>query len=177
MQNRRLLFSVIIKLLVFFGVFLLLLVLVNSLFTGNSTTGIQQETTSKEIQTVSIDTHGMFKGQIRKTRWNNKEVAILFRQFPEKLSNNENHVEENLDASIDKKDRSRNKEYFVFFNFGDSFNCPLFYIAGEFKDVCTSNKFDESGRMLNGDPSSFKFRIPPHYFIETSVIIGKWKPD
>jgi len=176
MQNRRLVFSVIIKLLILSGIILLLVVLVNSLFTGNSSGENQKASTSNEIQTVSLDTNDMFKGQIRKIRWNNREVGVLLRQFPERLLNNANVVEENLDDTIEANSRSKKQEYFVYFNLGDSNNCPLFYSAGEFKDVCSSNKFDEIGRMLKGGPSSFRLKIPPHYYTKTGVVIGKWQP-
>ena len=176
MQNKRLLFSVIIKLLILSGSVLLVFVFFNSLFTGGSGKDTYQVKSIEDLPTASIDTSDMFKGQIRKVRWANKEVGVLLRQFTERLSDDIDFNNEKLHSALDKKLRSRNLEYFVYFNLGDSNNCPLFYSAGEFKDVCSSNKFDEAGRALNANPNSFRLKIPPHYFAESEIIIGKWQP-
>jgi len=172
MQNRRLFFSAVIKLLMLLGFLILAVVLINSLFTKNERVKVANNT---EIPIAIINTSDMFKGQIRKIRWNNKEVAVLLRQFPEKLSAIETKSE-NLHPSLDLKTRSKNKDYFVYLNIGDSNNCPLFYSAGEFKDVCSANKFDEAGLPLQSVSNNFKINIPPHYFDDEDLIIGKWEP-
>ena len=186
MKNRRLLLSVIIKLLSFLGLMLLLLVFVNSLFTKDTRS---QKEVEKEltVEIVTLDLEDMFKGQIRKVRWNNREVAVLLRQFPDKISNKnlDSNLDKNFDnnkpdsnnvyhSSIDKQLRSKNVEYFVYFNIGDSGNCPLFYAAGIFKDICSLNTFDETGRSITVNSQQFEIDIPPHYFENGNLFIGKW---
>lgn len=174
MQNRRLLFGVIIKLLILSGILLLIAVLVNSLFIKTPTKSIFE---NNKIPITKIGLTDMFKGQIRKIRWKNKEVAVLLRQFPEKLqSDNSEFSDKPLHPSLDNKTRSLKDSYFVYFNTGDSNNCPLHYAAGEFKDVCSANKFDEAGRPLSASGESHHLKIPPHYFENSDVVIGKWKP-
>jgi len=82
MQNPRLVLSALIKLLVFSGLLLFVIVLVNSLFIKDA---VVEQNVEKEEVLASIELADMFKGQTRKTRWNNKEVAVLLRQFPDKL--------------------------------------------------------------------------------------------
>jgi len=174
MHNRRLLFAVIIKLLTFLGLLLLTLVFFNSLFTSD---GNVSKTSSSEMPIVVLDITEMQKGQIKKIRWNNRDVAILLRQFPEKLANQSTkNSQQGLHPSINLQIRSKKTEYFVYFNIGDSRNCPLFYAAGEFKDVCSSNRFDEAGRDINANQQSYMLAIPPHYFEQDTVIFGKWQP-
>jgi len=174
MQNRRLLFSVIIKLMMFFGLLLLTLVLVNSLFTDD---GSVPKTISNELSIVKLDIAEMKTGQIKKIRWDNREVAILLRQFPKKLDQTvTDKLQEDLPPSIELQARSKKREYFVYFNTGDSKNCPLYYAGGVFKDVCSSNRFDEAGRDINANPQSYRLQIPPHYFEQDHVIFGLWQP-
>lgn len=174
MQNRRLIFSFVIKLLIIFGLMLLTVVFVNSLFSSDSRV---TKTINGESSSVEIDISDMYKGQIKKIRWNNKEVAVLFRQFPEKLVEQKiENLKEGFHPSIKKRIRSQNEKYFVYFNSGDSKNCPLFYSSGEFKDVCTSNKFDEAGRVLSVPLQGFVLAIPPHHFMANTLVIGQWGP-
>ena len=172
MLNRRLLFTVVIKLLTLTGLLLLTIVFINSLFIEEVTNRTTAET---ELATVTLDISTMYKGQILKSRLDNREVAILFRQFPEKLEKHVLSDNEDLHTSLKSNSRSINADYFVFYNLGDSKNCPLFYAAGEFKDICSLNKFDEAGRDINDNPEAFKLKIPPHYFDKNTVIFGRWR--
>lgn len=182
MQNRRLLFAVIIKLLVISGLLLLVVVLFNSLFVKTSTV---PNNSNDELPLAELEIAEMRKGEIRKIRWNNKEVAILLRQFPERLSQklikqSTEEIEvakEDIHPSIKSQIRSKKLEYFVFFNTGDSRNCPLYHSGGEFKDVCSSNRFDEMGRDLNAKQQGHMIEIPPHYFKQNVVVFGKWQAD
>ncbi|MGK0270193.1 MAG: hypothetical protein ACI88H_000836 [Cocleimonas sp.] len=175
-QKRRLLLSVIIKLLTFLGLLLLLLVFFNSLFTDDES---NSKTAINKIQLSKIEISEMVSGQIRKVRWNGKEAAILLRQFPEKLDQTDTaemqkEFQEKLHSSIKLNSRSKKAEYFVYINTGDSKNCPLYYAAGIFKDVCSSNKFDEAGRDIKNKLHGYKIEIPPHYFNNNIVVFGQW---
>jgi len=172
MQNRRL-FSLIIKILLLIGVIVFALVLINSLFTdGNNN---QSRTDNNEVIIVEMNTEGMQRGQIRKIRWQNREVAILLRQFPQTLFEvDTTKLPEKNHQSINPQTRSIKIEYFVYFNNGDSKNCPLHYAAGIFKDICSGNRFDEAGRDISGNLYAYKIHIPPHYFKGNTVVIGQW---
>ncbi|MEH6456276.1 MAG: hypothetical protein V7749_08130 [Cocleimonas sp.] len=179
MQNRRLLFTVIIKLLVISGLLLLVVVLFNSLFV--KTVSVPRNL-NDVLPLVELEIAEMRKGEIRKTRWNNKEVAILLRQFPERLTQeltqqSTESTKEDIHPSIKQQIRSKKIEYFVFFNTGDSRNCPLYHSGGEFKDVCSSNRFNEMGRDLNVKQQGHMIEIPPHYFKHNVVVFGKWQVE
>jgi len=174
MQNRRLLFGVIIKILLFIGVIILALVLINSLFIAKEKKSVLND----EIKVIAeIDLADMQNGQVRKIRWKNREVAVLLRQFSEQLLESPiTDKVENTHSSINTQTRSIKQEYFVYFNMGDSKNCPLHYAAGVLKDICSSNRFNEAGMDINGNLQAYKIEIPPHYFEENRVIFGKWNP-
>jgi len=174
MQNRRLLFGVIIKILLFIGVIILALVLINSLFIAKEKKSVLND----EIKVIAeIDLADMQNGQVRKIRWKNREVAVLLRQFSEQLLESPiTDKVENTHSSINTQTRSIKQEYFVYFNMGDSKNCPLHYAAGVLKDICSSNRFNEAGMDINGNLKAYKIEIPPHYFEENRVIFGKWNP-
>ena len=175
MQNRRLLFSVIIKLLTFSGLILLIVVFVNSLFSSNEIININNK---EELPNAVLDISEMYKGQIKTVRWNNKEVAVLLRQFPEKLGEIDKvSLVESHHPSIKPQLRSVKPEYFVYYNIGDSKNCPLYYAAGIFKDVCSSNRFDEAGRDIKANLQSYMLEVPPHHFEKENLIFGQWKPE
>ena len=185
MQNPRLVLSALIKLLVFSGLLLFVIVLVNSLFIKDAV--VEQNVENEEVL-ASIELADMFKGQIRKTRWNNKEVAVLLRQFPDKLKaakiDEAKTKQQNASAvhpNIDAQTRSLTEMYFVYFNSGDSNNCPLYYSGGVFKDVCSLNQFDESGKEITANSQQFQLKIPPHHFVDSNgdnmndtLIIGRW---
>jgi len=80
MKNRRLLFSVILKSLLFFGVLALVAVFLNSLFTTQEDKNNITENNKKTVL-ASINISDMRKGQVRRTRWGVKEVAVLYCQF------------------------------------------------------------------------------------------------
>ena len=170
MQDRRLLLRTILKVLVFLAVCLLLLVFVNSLFTDNKT----RLNTAGAVQKAQLDVGNLQPGQIKKTRWNGKEVAVLRRISLEKIPPLHTIIKEDSHKSLDAWTRSARPEYFVYFNVGDSGNCPLFYSQGIFKDICTSNKFDENGRGIRADQGRYVIQIPPHHYIGDMLKFGSW---
>jgi hypothetical protein len=170
MQDRRLLLHALLKTLVFSAVLLLLLVFVNSLFTDSKI----RLNTAGAVQKVQLDVSDLQPGQIKKTRWKGKEVAVLRRLSLEKIPPLHTIFKEDLHKSLDAWSRSQKPEYFVYFNAGDSGNCPLFYSQGKFKDICTANKFDQNGRDIRGDQGGFTIEISPHHFIDNVVVFGSW---
>jgi hypothetical protein len=172
MQDRRLFFRVVLKTLVFSGVLILLLVFFNSLFTTQQT----EKSIAGDIEIIQLDIGELQPGKIKKVRWKDKEVAVLYR-LNQALDPRLNvFFTEDLDKSLDTGSRSQKPEYFVYLNKGDSGNCPLFYSQGVFKDICTGNKFDENGRAISTDQGSFVIKIPPHDFQGDVLVLGSW-PD
>lgn len=170
MKNRRLLFRVILKTLLFFGVFVLVAVFLNSLFTTQEDKNNITEKNKKTIL-ASIDISDMRKGQVRRVRWGVKEVAVLYRQFSKQAQ----AAKKSVHSSLSVDTRSIKPEYFVYINHGDSGNCPLYYAKGEFNDTCSKNIFDENGLAIKQSQLSYQLKIPPHYFEGTTIKIGSWK--
>ena len=144
-KNNRLYYRVTLKLLTLVAVLVLLGVFINSLFVG--TDGKKPKPEMQSL--VILDTSLMKKGEIRKTRWNGKEVAVLLFNNPQS-----------------------EKNYFVYENYGDSGNCPLFYVNNTFKDVCTGSVFDTSGRLKNNPNQGYRLKEPPYYFQNNTVVFG-----
>ena len=143
-MDNRLVYRVVLKLLSLLALGILTIVFINSLFISRV-----PENSKQNIHTVvELDLSGMLKGEIRKIRWESKEVAVLRRE----------------DAT-----------YFTFTNMGDSGNCPLFKESNSLKDVCTGTRFDFSGRDKNKLAQGVKLSIPPHYFLKDRIFIGSWK--
>ncbi len=144
MNNLRLYFRVALKLLTFIALAGLSAVFINSLFVGSNS-----NINHSENIPVVLDISSMKKGEIRKTRWKGKEVAVLF-----------------------KGNSSLKKQYFVYENYGDSGNCPLFYTRDTFKDICTGQLFDLFGRQKNNPEQGYRLIIPPHYIQDKKIVFG-----
>lgn len=73
-------------------------VFINSLFSKDERISV---TVSKDVPILTLDLSEMKKGQIKKVRWDNKEVAILSRQNLSILKTIENsEFKEKLHPSI-----------------------------------------------------------------------------
>lgn len=140
-MDNRLLYRVIIKVLSSLALLVLAIVFINSLFVASE----KQKNTLSTTNIAELDTSNMISGDIRKTYWNGKEIAVLL---------------------------LKNTEFFVFINIGDSRNCPLFKEKDGFKDVCTGTRFDFKGREKGNQKHGFKLKIPPYYFANDKLIIG-----
>lgn len=168
MQSRRLFFRALLKALVFLGLVVLLLVFFNSLFTTDKATNKQ----SKKFNKVILDISGLEPGQIKKIRWDGREVAVLRRI---KAIKEKDTVRSDADhKTLNAWSRSLKPEYFVYMNVGDSGNCPLFYSQATFKDICTGTLFDESGREKRGDLLGYAIKVPAHRINNNSIIFGAW---
>lgn len=151
-MDKRLRYRVILKALTFAGVLVLVIVFFKSLFVSTSTVNTNDSQNSIETQIVELS--DIAKGQIHKVRWKSKEVIILNRKT----------------VSNDLTDGK--KSYSIFFNTGDSGNCPLFHDSSGFKDVCSGKKFDTLGREKGYTANGTILKSPPFYFTENKVIIG-----
>jgi len=146
MKQRRLVLRVILKLMSLSALLVLLLVFVYSFtpFFKNS---------PKKIPLATIDISNMEINEIRKTRWQGKEVAVLYRGLHDTTE--------------------KNKSYFVFMNIGDSGACPLKFSHDRLTDICTSTQFDLSGKEQGNKQALKQLSIPPHHFVGNKLIIGR----
>lgn len=172
MQNPRLVYWVILKVFTALGFAVLLWVFINSLFSNNHTNKQESLKSEQSLPLVKMDISIMQKGQIKKTRWGAKEVAVFYRNRP--VSYHTKYIAKLPNDSLNSGSRSQNPDYFVYVNHGDSGNCPLFYSADTFKDTCTGKIFNSSGREKDNQQQGYKLEIPPHYFDGESVLFGQW---
>jgi len=171
MNNPRLIYRVILKTLAAFAIIALSVVLLRSLFVSTEEE-VKNKPITRNIDAVKLDLSGLKEGEIKKIRWDGKEIAILYRQESSKEVSEGN---EKLHQSLNTETRSQQPEYFVYTNYGDSQNCPLFYSNNRFKDICTSTFFDTAGRQINNPQQGFLLEIPPHNFNDKILIIGSWE--
>ncbi len=169
MQKQRLIYRVLIKVMTLGAVLMLFVVFLNSLFLGS---GDHQD--KVRDKTVIIRLSGMAPGDMRKARWNAREVAILkyaMHTSPEKMAESQH---------LNPQTRSILPGFFVFFNTGDSGHCPLFFNGKTLKDTCSGKHFDLTGREKGTSTGGMTIEVPPHYFVIThgkpeQLIVGVWK--
>ncbi len=170
MKNPRLVFRVVIKILTVLGLLILLWVFVSSLFVQ------QDKEPVVEHDLLEVDLNNMRDNDIRKTVWNGKEVAILQRKGRPILYHTK-YLAKIPHQSLNSGLRSITNKYFVYFNQGDSGNCPLFKEPDGFKDTCTGTRFDTAGREKDKGLQGYRLGIPPHYFQDDKLFIGAWKEE
>lgn len=146
MENPRLFYRAILKLFALFGILAMLYVLFSSLFTDQGGVQKKEEERSKINDIVTLDLNEIRQGMVRKIRWNGKEVVVL--------------------------KYSASSDYSVFFNTGDSGNCPLFYSSNTFKDTCTGTLYDHTGHDEN-KKSPKVLAKPPYHIKEAVLFIGE----
>jgi len=167
MKNPRLVFSVILKILTVLGLVILLIVFTNSLFVH------QDKEKAVERDLLEIDLNDMRDGDVKKVRWEGKEIGVLKRKGHHVLGRTK-YVAKIPHHSLNSRLRSITNKYFVYINQGDSGNCPLFKEADGFKDTCTGTHFDISGREKDKGLQGYRLGIPPHYFLDDKLLIGVW---
>jgi len=174
MTDKRLLYRVIIKLMAVSGIIALLFVFLNATFNS----GLETE----EVEVVSDEVISLKLAMVTSTEptnvvWNNQRVAVIKREGAQQMqliqatskspSASANSVEQHPWRSIDVS-------YFVYMDKGDSGHCPLFFDGDSFKDTCSGNRFDLTGRQIGG---SRTLKIPPHYYAQAGeLVIGRWAP-
>ncbi|MEE9327765.1 MAG: hypothetical protein V3U71_10770 [Cocleimonas sp.] len=128
---------------------------------------------------ISLDIKEMKEGEIRKTLWDGKQVAVLYRsQHIVNQIRTQNNVKETGVEMLNPISRSILPEYFVFINRGDSGNCPLFYRANTLKDICSGKTYNTMGNLVgmkNKNKTSYQIEVPPHTFFDLQIRFGQWK--
>lgn len=174
MTDKRLLYRVIMKLMAVAGIIALLGVFLNATFDGGPETG-EVEVVSDEI--ISLKLALVTSTEPTNVVWNNQRVAVIKRDGPTQMGliQKTSKAPKASRESIDQHPwRSIDASYFVYVDKGDSGHCPLFYGANTFKDTCSGNRFDMTGRQIGG---SRVLAIPPHYYAQAGqLVIGRWTP-
>jgi len=143
MTDKRQIYRVILQLMTYLSVAVLLWVLFSSTFVGDDK---KQQRVDDPIE---MSLQQLAQGELTHVLWQGKSVSILHRN----------------DAV--------NTPYFVYYNLGDSGNCPLFFNGKVLKDTCTGTQYNQMGETLNKGRTD-DLASPPHYFIlkQQKVIIG-----
>ena len=146
MADKRQTFRVILQLMTYIGVTALLWVMFSSAFVADKE---QQE---KPANNIEISLQQLAVGELTHVLWQGKRVSILHR----------NNTQQNT--------------YFVFYDLGDSGNCPLFFNGSRLKDTCTGTQYNQLGKPV-GQSRAADLGSPPHYFLVTQkkLFIGSWK--
>ena len=89
------------------------------------------------------------KGELTHLLWQGKKVSILHRN--------------DVNGAL----------YLVYYDIGDSGNCPLFFNGKFLKDTCTGTKYDQTGKPIKPSRAN-DLQSPPYYFIaeQNKIIIG-----
>lgn len=174
MTDKRLLYRVIIKLMAMLGIITLLGVFLNATFNSGRDT---VEAPVITAEPVSLKLAMVTSTEPTNVVWNNQRVGVIKRNGGGQLGliqatgQSPNVTPESVD---EHPWRSVDASYFVYFDTGDSGHCPLFFAGDSFKDTCSGNRFDLTGRQLGG---TRKLAIPPHYYAQAGqLVIGRWAP-
>jgi hypothetical protein len=143
-ENKRQAYRVILQLMTYISIMALLGVMFGSAFVGKKT-----ETDNGLNETVRIPLQSLARGELTHVIWQGKRVSILHR----------NDVKE--------------KNYLVYYDLGDSGNCPLYFNGKILKDICTATQYSQSGIVLNQSRDN-NLKFPPHYITpkDQQLMIG-----
>jgi hypothetical protein len=141
--DKRQTYRIILQFMTYISVAILLSVLFNSVFIGND------KQTKTPTGTIEMSLQQLVQGKLTHVLWQGKNVSILHRNDVMNIS------------------------YFVYYNLGDSGNCPLFFNGKFLKDTCTGTQYSQAGEAINKGGVD-DLTSPPHYFIakQQKVIIG-----
>jgi len=172
-MDRRFKLRILLKLMSFLALLGLSIVMLKSLIPLQGEVLDERQPTN--IPLVSIMLANMSPGEIRKTRWQGREVAIL------KQAGEISIPEIPESQHLNPETRSILEAFFVYFNTGDSGNCPLFFNGNTLKDTCSGKHFDLTGREKQTSAGGFILEVPPHYFVGQpdtirELVIGQWQP-
>ena len=176
-MDKRLIYRVALKILFSVALIILLIVFVKSLFTVPESQ--TDRVASEPMPVVTLDLQGILKGDVRKIRWQGKDVAIL-KRADDYAFRPTKYIPKIPHPSLNGNARSLTKAYFVYYNYGDSGHCPLFKETNTLKDTCTGIKFDMAGKEIGKGLQGHRLEIPPHYFDDKlggKLIIGRWEKE
>ena len=152
MTDKRQVYRVILQIMTYIGIAILLWVMFSSVFVED------EENSDASGETIEVLVKSLAKGESTHVIWQGKKVSILHRNTPKGVANKTN-------------------EYFVYYDLGDSGNCPLFFTGDILKDTCTGTTYNQFGKPIERTNVN-DLESPPHYFIEpTKLLIGEDKEE
>ena len=149
MADKRQVYRVILQIMTYIGVAALLWVMFGSVFVPD------YEKSNQSVEVMEINLQSLVKGKTTHVMWKGKKVSILHR-------NNQ---------------LNKNSRYFVYYDLGDSGNCPLYFTGEILKDTCTGTQYNQFGKPVNNIRAD-DLELPSYYFIEqTKLVLGKEKSE
>ncbi len=146
MADKRQIYRVILQLMTYSSAMVLLWGMFNTLFVSNKT-----EQHTLQAEKIEMSLQQLAKGKLTQVLWQGKRVAILHRNDQQTGS------------------------FFVFYDLGDSGNCPLFFNGKILKDTCTGTQYDQTGSPIERNNKN-SLDSPPHFISkQNKLIIGSWK--
>lgn len=145
-EDKRQTYRVILQLMTYISIMALLWVMFGSAFVGKKT---EAEINNRLDEIINIPLQSLSRGELTHVLWQGKRVSILHR----------NDVKEKI--------------YLVYYDLGDSGNCPLHFNGKILKDSCTATQYRQSGIALNENRTN-SLGFPPHNFSKNrqQLIIG-----
>ncbi len=141
---------------------------------------------------VEVDISKIEKGMMIRVKWRGKPVYIL-RRTPHqleglvimsksgKLRDPESDVETQQPAYAKNQFRSLKDEYLVVLGICTHLGCAPTHkpedgsltvgLPGGYFCPCHGSKFDHAGRVYNGVPAQTNLVVPPHHYINDSLIL------
>ena len=152
MTDKRQVYRVILQIMTYIGVAALLWVMFGSVFVPD------YEKSDEAVEIIEMDLQNLARGKVTHVMWQGKKVSILHR-------NNQ----------LDEADKDG--DYFVYYDLGDSGNCPLYFTGEILKDTCTGTQYNQLGKPVNNVRVA-DLKSPTHYFLsQEKLLLGKDEPS
>ncbi|HIO92457.1 MAG TPA: hypothetical protein EYG68_06370 [Leucothrix mucor] len=150
MSDKRQVYRVILQLMTYIGIAALLWVMFGSVFVPD------YDKSSSQTEYMEVTLQNLAEGKVTHVMWRGKIVSILHRSG----------------SAINEGKASR---YFVYYDLGDSGNCPLYFTGEVLKDTCTGTQYDQFGQPVNRIRAD-DLESPLHYFSgQKKLVLGKIK--
>lgn len=148
MSDKRQIYRVILQLMSYSAVAVFLWVIFGAIFIAND------KEKQPLLDRVEMSLQQLAKGELTHVLWQGKKVSILYRNDTSETA------------------------YLVYYDLGDSGNCPLFFNGNILKDTCTGTQYYQTGESVHQGKTD-DLASPPHYFItlKNKVVIGTNKPS
>lgn len=146
MADKRQVYRLILQVMSYIGVGAILWVMFSSAFVGH-----RDDERANPVERIEMSLQQLKSGEMTHVMWMGKKVSVLHQRDGEKTS-------------------TKMPPYYVFFNVGDSGNCPLFFAGKRLKDTCTGTLYDQNGQPI-GRSRADDLVSPPHYFLSNDLLI------
>ena len=151
MADKRQVYRVILQIMTYIGIAVFLWVMFASVFVPDN------EKSSQPLEVMEISLKNLAKGKITHVMWQGKKVSILYR----------NHQQNKP---------TKSGRYLIYYDVGDSGNCPLYFTGEILKDTCTGTQYNQLGEPIKRLRAN-DLESPLYYFLnQTTLILGRDNP-